>query len=170
MDYTRPGLDDYFLAMARLVATRGTCRRRRVGCVLVNKHNHVLATGYNGVAASEPHCIDSPCPGADFQSGKGLEICQAIHAEQNALLQCTDVKLITTAYVTTSPCLTCTKLLMNTGCKRIVFIEGYTDTSPKDIWKGKWEENGTVKHVFASVQLEKPRKISRGDARQLDFF
>lgn len=52
----RPTKDDYFIQMAGLVSTRGTCIRRQVGCVLVNARGHVLATGYNGVAARQPHC------------------------------------------------------------------------------------------------------------------
>lgn len=111
--------------MARLVASRATCSRRQVGCVLVNARRHVLATGYNGPPAGFPHCIDEPCAGAGLPSGTGLEACQAIHAEQNALLQCHDVYAIDAAYVTTAPCVTCTKLLLNTSCRRIVFSQHY---------------------------------------------
>lgn len=168
--FSRPSKDDYFLAMAALVSVRATCRRRRVGCVLVDKYNHVLATGYNGVAAGQPHCLDVACPGAELPSGTGLETCQAIHAEQNAILQCRDVQAIETAYITTSPCSTCTKLLMNTGCKRIVFIEGYTDTTPQSLWKGEWTEHGTVEHVFTEVGMGSTQAITGLDERQLDFF
>lgn len=55
----RPGVDAYFLALAALVATRSTCLRRAVGCVLVDARGHVLATGYNGVAPKHPHCNDA---------------------------------------------------------------------------------------------------------------
>ena len=154
MAHSRPETDEYFLSMARLVSYRATCDRRAVGCVLVDKHKHVLATGYNGVAAGEPHCIDVHCPGAKLPSGTGLDLCQAIHAEQNAILQCSNVHDIETAYVTVSPCITCTKLLMNTGCKRIVFIKPYTDESPKEIWKGEWKNHGSIKYVFTESGLE----------------
>lgn len=123
---TRETRDEYFVRMAELVASRGTCRRRKVGCVLVSERGHVLATGYNGVAAGEHHCLDVACAGAERPSGEGLDMCEAIHAEQNALLQCRDVWAIDTAYVTDSPCATCQKLLMNTGCRRIVAARGYT--------------------------------------------
>ena len=56
----RPNKTTYFLAMAKLVSTRGTCARRRVGCVLVDKYGLVLATGYNGNGRGQGHCIDSP--------------------------------------------------------------------------------------------------------------
>jgi dCMP deaminase len=128
--------------MAKLVATRSTCLRRAVGCVLVNERGHVLATGYNGVAAGQPHCnatrndreyefgakaVAHPhaCAGAEAPTGTALDACQAIHAEQNALLQCRDVFQIHTCYCTTMPCVTCAKLLLNTACRRIVYQEAY---------------------------------------------
>jgi dCMP deaminase len=130
----RPSSIEYFLMMASLVSIRGTCPRRRVGCVLVDKFNHVLATGYNGVPASLPHCIDHPCPGAGLRSGEGLEKCLSIHAEQNALLQCRDCQIIESCFCTDSPCITCTKLLLNTSCKRIIFIREYPHPEAKELW------------------------------------
>lgn len=93
--------------------------------MLVNARGHVLSTGYNGPAARMPHCIESPCAGAEQPSGQGLELCEALHAEQNALLQCRDVWEIDTVYCTTAPCVTCVKLLLNTSARRIVFVESY---------------------------------------------
>jgi dCMP deaminase len=130
----RPEPDEYFLRMALLVATRSTCPRRSVGCVLVDKHNHILATGYNGVPKGVVHCLDVPCRGADQKSGEGLDLCEATHAEQNALLQCSDTQAIERVYTTTSPCIHCVKLILNTGAKEIVFLESYTDSRPEDIW------------------------------------
>jgi len=134
----RPDIDAYFMEMVQLVAKRATCVRRQVGCILVSNRGHILATGYNGVPSGFPHCLDKPCKGATASSGKSLDDCLAIHAEQNALLQCSDVNLIKTAYVTTSPCITCTKLLMNTSCGRIVFLEEYPHSRSKEIWQGEW--------------------------------
>ena len=132
---SRPSIDEYFMQMALLVASRSTCLRRAVGCVLVNDRKHVIATGYNGVAAGMPHCNEFDnqasdgypwaCEGAELPSGQGLDSCQAIHAEQNALLQCRNVFEIHTCYTTTLPCLTCVKLLMNTSCERIVYTKTY---------------------------------------------
>lgn len=134
----RPTRDQWGLQLARLTAQRATCLRRQVGCVLVNARGHMLATGYNGVAAGRPHCNEMPghaCSGASTPSGQGLDTCQAIHAEQNALLQCRDVYAIHTAYVTTSPCITCTKLLLNTSCERIIFAEEYPHAEAKILWE-----------------------------------
>lgn len=139
----RPSADAYFLAIAFLAATRGTCIRRRVGCVLVNERRHILATGYNGVARGRVHCISSPCAGSNFASGHGLDKCEAIHAEQNALLQCRDVYAVDTVFCTHSPCITCTKLLLNTGAKRIVFANEYPHAEARAMWMGdgrKWEK------------------------------
>ena len=130
-----PSKTTYFLAMAKLVSTRGTCARRRVGCVLVDKHGLVLATGYNGNGRGQGHCIDSPCEGAKFKSGEGLEKCEAIHAEQNAILQCKNTEHIEKAYITLSPCVTCVKLLLNTSCKEIVYLEDYVNKDAERIWK-----------------------------------
>jgi len=166
----RPTRDDWAMALVDACASRTTCLRRAVGCVLLNARGHVLATGYNGVAAGLPHCneaedvrrifkgqiIDavytSPygeeqsigvdglffpraCPGATSPSGTNLDGCQAIHAEQNALLQCRDVWAIDTCYVSASPCLTCVKLLLNTSCQRIVFREGYPHGDAEKLWR-----------------------------------
>jgi dCMP deaminase len=142
----RPDKDTWGLKLALVTATRATCCRRSVGCVLVDDRGQVLSTGYNGRAAGLPHCNESTskdgdlhyayaCAGVNAPSGTNLEGCEAIHAEQNALLQCADVSEIHTAYVTTSPCVTCVKLLLNTGCQRIVFIDRYShDWTAKELW------------------------------------
>lgn len=127
--------DQLGLLLAQSWALRGTCARRRVGCVLMDAQGHELGTGYNGPAAGETHCTDRACPGAGLATGEGLELCEAIHAEANALLRCRDVRAIHTAYVTHSPCLHCVKLLMNTGCQRIVFAQPYAhDEAAKKLW------------------------------------
>lgn len=145
------------MALASLTADRATCLRRHVGCVMLNVRGHVLATGYNGVAAGQPHCNEltsqlpwfqdvdevwygNACSGAHAPSGTDLNGCQAIHAEQNALLQCRDVYDIHTCYVTASPCITCTKLLLNTGCQRIVFSEEYPHPEARLLWESSGRE------------------------------
>lgn len=115
-----------FMAVAQILSSLGTCARRKVGAVLVNRRHHIIATGYNGVAAGYVHCEgDHTCEAARMQSGEGLELCEAIHAEQNALLQCKDVYDIDIIYVTTPPCLHCVKLLMNTSCRVIICTGDY---------------------------------------------
>lgn len=150
----RPSHEEWALRLAEVVAQRATCLRRSVGCVLTNGRNQVLATGYNGRAAglehcnqvtgaitSHPGCPDEyghACAGARAASGTQLDACEAIHAEQNALLQCRDVYEIRNCYVTVSPCVTCVKLLLNTGCKRIIFRERYThDEQAALLWEGQ---------------------------------
>lgn len=137
----RPTRDQWGLALAKITATRATCVRRKVGCVLLNRRGQVVATGYNGVASGLPHCTEGcPCSGAYAKSGTNLDACQAIHAEQNALLQCRDVYDIHSAYVTTSPCITCVKLLLNTSCERILFTEEYPHIEARKIWEGAGRE------------------------------
>ena len=154
--------DEWALKLALLTAQRTTCCRRAVGCVLLNARGHVLSTGYNGVAAGLPHCnhmevatdddghntyvvevFPHACSGAKAPSGTNLDGCQAIHAEQNALLQCRDMYAIHTTYVTASPCMTCCKLLLNTSCQRIVYVEEYPHSAAKDLWTSAgrvWEQ------------------------------
>ena len=131
----RPTKLEYFLNMATLVSSRSTCKRRAVGCVLVDGNDYVIATGYNGVGSGQIHCISKPCAGANYKTGEGLDKCEAIHAEQNAILQCRDVQKIKTAFITLSPCVTCAKLLLNTSCRTIIFDKEYINTDAERIWK-----------------------------------
>lgn len=131
---SRYSKDEYFTDMALLVSKRGTCTRRQVGCVLINSLSHVIATGYNGPPSGFTHCIDSPCPGALQPPGMGLDLCEAVHAEQNALLQCKNIWDISVAYCTDSPCVHCVKLLLNTSCNRIVFIREYPHARSRELW------------------------------------
>lgn len=166
---TRPTRDQWAMDIAKITAKRTSCCRRAVGCVLTNSRGHLLSTGYNGVAAGMPHCneptevvnpklvdgsvirdpehwemktitvFNNACPGAHSPSGTNLDGCHALHAEQNALLQCRDVYQIETAYVTTAPCMTCTKLLLNTSCKEIMYVDDYPQAAES---KKLWESAG----------------------------
>ena len=141
---SRPSLDEYMMQLAQVAASRTTCIRRSVGCVLADARGHILSIGYNGVASGMLHCnelgtagfcddgLPNACKGHDLPVGQ--DACEAVHAEQNALLQCRDPREIATAYVTTSPCKPCVKLLMNTGCRRIIFLEEHSDPWPKEQW------------------------------------
>lgn len=133
---TRPTRDQIYLRMAELIAERSTCPRRSVGCVLVDAKGRVLSTGYNGVASGRPHCNEGqPCPGANCSPGEGLDKCEAIHAEQNAILLLADPWAVDTIYLTASPCLSCVKLLLGTSAKRIVCREVYPHPTAIDWWK-----------------------------------
>lgn len=153
----RPTRDEWAIELALTTARRSTCLRRQVGCVLLSARGHVLSTGYNGVAAGQPHCnmhdpyeptgFPHACEGARAVSGTSLDLCEAIHAEQNALLQCHDVYKICTCYTTTSPCMTCIKLLLNTSCEEIVFIDDYPQPKAKALWLAsgrKWTKTPTI--------------------------
>lgn len=131
---TRPTRDRTMLNIAKELAERSTCSRRKVGCVLTDVHGRILAAGHNGVPKGMPHCTDVPCAGAGMASGTGLNACQSTHAEQNALIFCNDIMKIDTCYVTASPCIFCIKMIMNTACKRIVFLEEYPHPEVKDLW------------------------------------
>lgn len=152
---SRPETDEYFLLMAKLTSTRATCVRRRVGCILVNSQNHVIATGYNGVAKGSTHCIEVKCPGADQPSGQGLHLCQAIHAEQNALMQCRNINDIYVAYVTASPCISCTRMLLGTSCRMIKFIDEYPHYEAKDLWQASGRIWVQIKYPFDVLQVVK---------------
>jgi len=144
-DMNRPSSHAVYMQVAKTIAMRATCARRRVGCVLVNDKNQVLSTGYNGVAYGTEHCINSPCPAATAKSGTKLDECKAIHAEQNALLQCSDVSKINITYVTTSPCMHCIKLLSNTGCSMIVVDEKYRNFDEvEEFWVSTREDRSIL--------------------------
>ena len=149
----RPDLDEYMLRLADVAATRTTCIRRGVGCVLADARGRVLAVAYNGVASGQPHCNepvvgvvvgydfrkmdDAPymvhaCAGHDLPPGQ--DGCEAIHAEQNALVQCADAARIHTAYVTLGPCKACAKLLLGTTCERVVCRGKHSNTEGRDLW------------------------------------
>ena len=132
-----------WLRVARTLTALSTCPRRQVGCVLISVEGEVLGTGYNGSAAGETHCTDVPCPGADWPSGTGLDKCQALHTEMNALAQGKDMHRVGTIYVTASPCVLCVRYLVNTSATRLVFAEEYPHLESKERWLAKpgrtWE-------------------------------
>ena len=133
----RPSWDEYFVEIARQVATRSTCLRRHVGAVLV-LDRRILATGYNGAPKGMAHCDQVGCPREQLgiPSGQRQEICRGLHAEQNAIIQAALHGVSTlgsTAYVTHQPCITCAKMLINAGCVRIVCASGYPDEMARDM-------------------------------------
>jgi len=133
----RPSNDQYFLDIALAVSKRATCGRRQVGCVLTDINHRIISTAYNSVASQYPHCPDeSPCPGARDKSGNSSR-CIANHAEALALIKCPDIYKIYTCYVTASPCPDCVRKLIDTGCKRIVYAEEYTNTEGRILWESR---------------------------------
>jgi len=119
------------MQIAQLVATRSTCLRKKVGAILV-KDRRILTTGYNGAPKGLPHCLDLGCLREKLKipPGERIEICRGVHAEQNALVQAAYFGISVegaTLYCTHQPCITCTKLLINAGIKKIYFKEPYPD-------------------------------------------
>ena len=137
--HKRPSWDEYFLDVARLVAKRATCLRRSVGAVLV-KDKRILATGYNGAPSGLKHCADVGCMRQKLKipSGERHELCRALHAEQNALIQASLYGISVKGsilYATCQPCVICAKMLINAGIKEIVIAGAYPDKLAADFLK-----------------------------------
>ncbi len=129
--WTRPDIDEYFLKIATVVAERSTCLRHHVGAVAA-KDKHILATGYNGAASGLKDCLQLGCLRNELNipSGTRHEICRAIHAEQNVIIQAAlhGVTLDGAAiYCTHTPCVLCAKMLINARIKRFVTFGKYAD-------------------------------------------
>ncbi len=128
----RPDWDHYFMQMAELTAQRSTCLRRHVGAVIV-KDKHIIATGYNGAPRGIAHCDEKGgClrEKLGVPSGERHELCRALHAEQNAIIQAATLGQSiegATIYITNQPCVICAKMIINSGIERIVVKDGYPD-------------------------------------------
>lgn len=129
MHQGRQSWDEYFMQIARLVASRSTCIKRKVGAVIV-KDKRIITTGYNGPPSDFPHCTEETCLRLNIPSGEQQERCWGLHAEQNAIIQAAIMGVSIkegTVYCTHQPCIICTKMLINVGIKRIVFAGEYPD-------------------------------------------
>ena len=122
---SRMTFNQYFMSIAKLAAQRSTCRRRKVGCVLVNQDNYIISTGYNGVPKKVTHCIDNACEGVESESGTNLDSCLALHAETNAIAHCNNISSLNAIYITCSPCMSCAKLISATNCKSVYYGQPY---------------------------------------------
>ena len=119
------------MKIAMLVSERSTCLRHHVGAIIV-KDRRVITTGYNGAAAGVRDCLELGCLRNELgiKSGERHEICRAIHAEQNAIIQAAkhgENIEGSTIYCTHSPCIICAKMIINSGIKRIVTYGDYPD-------------------------------------------
>ena len=139
----RPSWDEYFMQMAELTAQRSTCLRRQVGAIIV-KEKHIIATGYNGAPKGLPHCEElGGClrEKLEIPSGERHELCRALHAEQNAIIQAATLGQSiegATIYITHQPCIICAKMIINAGISRIVIRRG----SPDAMSRGMLREAG----------------------------
>jgi dCMP deaminase len=139
----RPGWEDYFMQIARVVATRSTCLRRQVGAVVV-KNRQILATGYNGVPRLLRHCDEYGClrDQLGVPSGERHELCRGLHAEQNAIIQAAYHGVAIQGaeiYSTNQPCAVCAKMLVNCDISAVYFGGEYPDRLAMEVL----EEAGT---------------------------
>ena len=145
--------DKRFIDMAEVVGSWSSCyqENRHVGAVII-KDKHVLATGYNGAPAGVKSCKDKgEClrKKLNIPSGTRHELCFAVHAEQNAIAQAARFGISVegaTIYVTHQPCTICTKMIINSGIKKVIYKHGYPDDFSLELLKEagveliKWEE------------------------------
>ncbi|MBP2652687.1 MAG: ComEB: ComE operon protein 2 [Firmicutes bacterium] len=127
----RPSWDQYFMDICAVVASRSTCLRRQVGAVIV-KEKRLLTSGYNGAPQGLDHCEITGClrNEQEVPSGQRHELCRGTHAEQNAIVQAAlhGVAIAgATLYCTHQPCSGCTKMIINAGIKRVVYLHAYPD-------------------------------------------
>jgi dCMP deaminase len=126
------------MGMAKLTAERSTCLRRQVGAVIV-QDRQIVATGYNGAPKGIAHCDEKGgCLREKLKipSGERHELCRALHAEQNAIIQAaTSGQSIegATIYITHQPCVICAKMIINAGIRKIIVADGYPDAFAVEI-------------------------------------
>lgn len=118
--------DQYFFSIAKVVSARSTCPSRKVGAVIINPETKgIVATGYNGAPRGTDHCDDA-C--SNRESGKSYGKCKAVHAELNAILTSAVNGVSTygtTMYLTTTPCLFCSRTIVNAGIKHVYAMSYY---------------------------------------------
>ncbi|NUM25452.1 MAG: dCMP deaminase [Candidatus Buchananbacteria bacterium] len=165
----RPNWDDYFMAIAKIVAARGTCDRLYASAVLV-KDNRIISTGYNGSPPGLPHCNDV---GHLMEEGHCV---RTIHAEHNAILQAAaqggTSTIGSTIYMKYSPCIHCTKYIISAGIKRVVFEKIYRNQKVTEMFKQAgvvveeyksnpaWQEE--ILKIFSE---ETPTRINEGEVK-----
>jgi dCMP deaminase len=141
----RQDIDEFFMDIATLVASRSTCCKRKVGAIAV-RDKRILSTGYNGAPRGVEHCTPDTCLRKDIPSGEQLERCMATHAEANVVANAAynGVSLKDAVlYCTTKPCLSCCKLLINAGIKTVYYLNDY----PSDI-TDKLAADGYIEFVY----------------------
>jgi len=129
MHTPRPSWDEYFMKIAKVVASRSNCMKRKVAAIIVID-GRIISTGYNGTPRGTTNCNEGGCPrcNAFSPSGQGLSECYCSHAEENAIVQASYHGISikdSSLYSTFSPCLLCTKMIINSGLKEVVYNESY---------------------------------------------
>ena len=155
--------DDRFMDIARTVSSWSSCfqENRQVGAVIA-KNKRILTTGYNGASSGIKNCKERGyClrRKLGIESGTRHEICYATHAEQNAIIQAARMGICidgATLYCTHQPCSICTKMIINSGIKRVVYEQGYPDDFSIELFNE------------AGVEIEKYVKDAGGANRSAD--
>ena len=125
----RPEWPNYFMSIAKVVATRATCLRGQVGAVIV-RDKRILSTGYNGAPRGIEHCKTCMRNELNIPSGERHELCKAVHAEANAVIQAAAYGISikdADMYCTHSPCSMCAKMMINAQIKTIYYVKEYKD-------------------------------------------
>ncbi len=125
----RPSWDEYFMQIAQVVASRSNCVKRKVAAVIV-KDKRIVSTGYNGTPRGTRNCNEGGCPRCNnfAEAGTNLEQCYCSHGEENAIVQAAYHGISikgSTIYTTYSPCLLCTKMIINSGIAEVVYNADY---------------------------------------------
>jgi len=145
----RPGWNEYFMIVAKIISSRSTCLSRPIGAVLV-KNKHILATGYNGAMPDTSHCTDD---GECFRrkmsvdDGGKYNYCRATHAEANAISQAARYGISineAVAYTTLAPCYVCLKLLATANIKKVYYEYSYESVDKKrdSFWEDSMSKAG----------------------------
>ena len=126
----RPDWDHYFMGIAEVAASRSNCSRRHVAAVLV-RDKRIISTGYNGTPRGIKNCNEGGCPrcNSNVPSGEGLTECLCCHAEENSIVQAAYHGIAVagaTIYTTYSPCLLCSKMIINAGIVEVVYKQRYS--------------------------------------------
>ena len=158
---TRPTWDEYFVGIARMVALRSNCIKRKVASVIV-KDKRIISTGYNGTPRGVKNCNEGGCPRCNSfgSQGTNLSECLCSHAEENAITQAAyhgvNIK-DSTLYTTYSPCLICTKMIINSGIKEVVYnVEYSLDSVPLQLLR---EARVNVRQLEGDLSSE-PKKVT----------
>lgn len=126
---TRINKQAWLFTLVEAVAMRSTCIRRQIGAIIV-RNNQILSTGYNGAPSQVEDCLTLGCNRLHCESGTHHELCRAVHAEQNAIIQAAkygtsiDGAIL---YSNTAPCIICAKMIINSGIKEVVYFSNYAN-------------------------------------------
>ena len=150
--------DARFMELADTISGWASCYKpdRKIGAVIV-MNKRIVTTGYNGAPAGIKTCVErGEClrQKLGIPSGTRAELCYAVHAEQNAIIQAARLGSSidgATLYCTHQPCVLCAKMIVNAGIKRVVYGEGYPDDFSLEILN----ESGVELERYTPKEQEK---------------